>query len=281
MRNRRRKEKIRQKYIRVTVFVLMMMWTILGVIGVCTVAQLVWGKTLESKSGNVGKTVEWKSSAGEVKENPNEENQSKITQEQITCRQIYENNPDLLVLVNKEQELDVNYDSDLRRICGGRLEASAWMYQDLTELLRAAGDAGFHYWIASAYRSRQRQQELIDEDVQELMQQGWNYEDALMETYRETMPAGHSEHETGLALDILCSGNTTMDESQANEPANQWLVAHCADYGFILRYPKDKEDVTGIDYEPWHFRYVGREAAKYMEEHRMTLEEFCEAVGSV
>ena len=89
-----------------------------------------------------------------------------------------------------------------------------------------------------------------------------------------TLPAGHSEHETGLSLDILCSGNTQMDLTQANEPGNRWLVEHCAEYGFILRYPKDKENITGIAFEPWHFRYVGKEAAQFMSSRGLTLEEF-------
>lgn len=195
------------------------------------------------------------------------------------CRKIYEKNPKLCVLVNKEVELDPSFDSHLRSICRGRLEVSDWMYQDLTDMLHAAGEAGYDYWIASAYRSRARQQELVDEDVAALMRQGKNRREALEETLKETMPAGHSEHETGLALDILCSGNADMDASQAEEPANRWLLSHCSEYGFILRYPRDKVSVTGIAWEPWHFRYVGKEAAKYMAEQGLTLEEFCGAAA--
>ena len=101
-----------------------------------------------------------------------------------------------------------------------------------------------------------------------------SYEEALQETYRQVMPAGYSEHETGLALDILVSGNSNMDNTQEVFPGNQWLRAHCAEYGFILRYPKEKEEITGIDYEPWHFRYVGKEAARYLTKYDLTLEEF-------
>jgi D-alanyl-D-alanine carboxypeptidase len=115
---------------------------------------------------------------------------------------------------------------------------------------------------------------LIDDDVAERMEQGKSYDEALAETYMETMPAGYSEHETGLALDILCSGNMNMDESQAEEPGNQWLARHCQEYGFILRYPADKVSETEIDYEPWHFRYVGKEAAQYIAENELSLEEF-------
>jgi D-alanyl-D-alanine carboxypeptidase len=193
--------------------------------------------------------------------------------EMINTENKTEDDP-LLVLVNKDNELSEDYDSNLQSICGGRLEASEYLYEDLCAMLSDAKEAGYEYWIASAYRSRQRQQELVDEDVEALMQKGYSYEDALTETYRETMPAGHSEHETGLALDILCSGNTNMDITQADEPGNRWLLAHCSEYGFILRYPSDKEDVTGISYEPWHFRYVGKEAAQYIMGNGITLEEY-------
>lgn len=201
------------------------------------------------------------------------------TEEETACRRLYENNQELCVLVNKEVELPSDFDPALRSICGGRLMASEWMYQDLTEMLHAAETEGYTYWVASAYRSRRRQEELVEEDVKKLMEQGKSREDALAETLKETMPPGHSEHETGLALDILSAGNTSMDVSQAQEAANQWLVAHCSEYGFILRYPKDKASVTGIAWEPWHFRYVGKEAARYMTEHGMTLEEFCRSAG--
>jgi D-alanyl-D-alanine carboxypeptidase len=199
-----------------------------------------------------------------------------IEEERAQCRQIYENNPEILVLVNKEYELDPDYDPELCSICNGRLEVSDRMYEDLSDMLDAARADGETVWIASAYRSRERQQELVDEDVYALEKNGENYEDALEETYRATMPAGHSEHETGLALDILCSNNYNLDESQADESGNRWLVQHCQEYGFILRYPADKADITEIDYEPWHFRYVGKEAAEYITEHGLTLEEFTE-----
>ncbi|MBQ9141542.1 MAG: M15 family metallopeptidase [Lachnospiraceae bacterium] len=102
--------------------------------------------------------------------------------------------------------------------------------------------------------------------------------EALEKTYEQTMPAGKSEHETGLALDLLCSENVNMDISQADEPGNRWLAEHAHEYGFILRYPKDKEDITDIYYEPWHFRYVGKETAAFLYEQEWTLEEFWECL---
>lgn len=194
------------------------------------------------------------------------------------CQNIYAGQESLLVLVNRDYELQPSGQPVLRSICKGRLEAADILYEDLCAMLEDGGKAGYEYWIASAYRDRSYQQGLVDEDVEKYMAKGYTYEAALQKTYEYTMLAGQSEHETGLALDILCSTNTIMDESQAYEPGNRWLAEHCHEYGFILRYPADREDVTGIRYEPWHFRYVGREAAAYLAEKGWTLEEFYEAV---
>ena len=190
------------------------------------------------------------------------------------CQELYEEQEELLLIVNKDYELETSYQPVLRNICKGRLKAADILYEDLCAMLEDGGQAGYEYWIASAHRDRAYQQGLVDEDVKKYMAKGYTYEAALQKTYEYTMPAGQSEHETGLALDILCSTNMMMDESQAYEPGNQWLAAHCHEYGFILRYPADKEDVTGIKYEPWHFRYVGKEAAAYLRNKGWTLEEF-------
>lgn len=189
---------------------------------------------------------------------------------------IYEKNKQLLILVNARKALPEGYDASLRTICNGRLQASDRMYDELADMLEDASAKGHRYWIASAWRSRQKQQKLVDQDVRAGMEKGMSYELALKETYKETMPAGHSEHETGLALDILCSGNMAMDRSQETEPGNLWLRENSWRYGFILRYPENKKSLTGINYEPWHFRYVGKKAAAYMHSHNLTLEEFWE-----
>lgn len=196
-----------------------------------------------------------------------------------TERKIYKKHKQDLVLVNAEHAIEDSYDSSLRFICRGRLQASERLYSALSLMLSDAGEQGFHFWIASAYRSKERQQKLVDEDVAKAMRRGLSYQQALKETYQETMPAGHSEHQTGLALDILCSGNMAMDVSQKAEPGNRWLRKNCSHYGFILRYPEEKSDITGVSFEPWHFRYVGREAAEYMQEEGITLEEFWDRMG--
>lgn len=188
--------------------------------------------------------------------------------------EIYRENPEQMVLVNRENSLSPSYDAMLRKICGGRLEASSRLYEDLQTMFADAADAGHTYWIASAYRSRERQRELIEEEAAQLIREGMSREEALNEIYRETMPAGYSEHETGLALDILASDNMEMDQSQEMSAGNQWLRENCHKYGFVLRYPEDKSEMTGVDYEPWHFRYVGKRAARFLQTHGLTLEEF-------
>lgn len=190
------------------------------------------------------------------------------------AKRIYKRNKKTLVLVNAKYALKQSYQANLRTICNGRLYASSYLYDALVEMLADAKKEGFSYWIASAWRSREKQQKLIDEDVKNAMRRGLSYEEALLETYKETMPAGHSEHESGLALDILCSENTNMDLSQAQGAGNIWLRENCFHYGFILRYPSDKEDITGVHYEPWHLRYIGKEAAAFLKKHDLTLEEY-------
>lgn len=281
----------RMKRIRLALYLVFAIWAVLGLIGIITVSQWIltaaagtqervygggirWSQVLPDSEADMGESTE-DSGENSVREPSSGLEMKELTgEERAECGRLYRKYPELLVIANKEQGLPQDYSPRLRFICNGRLQAAEVMYDDLAAMLEAAGDAGFDYWIASGYRSRQRQQELIDEDVRKFMQGGMSYDAALEKTLEETMPAGHSEHETGLSLDILCSGNMDMDASQAYEPGNEWLVAHCAEFGFILRYPADREAVTGIAYEPWHFRYVGREAAQFMAEHELTLEEF-------
>lgn len=288
-------------------YVVLTVWGILGLVGMITVLQWIVGAAtgtgpraygLGVMSGPPAKPGTERASGGTGSDEPDDggdgsegtgqgmsggpagaENNGGAwyafsDEERAQIQRLCREYPELLVLVNKETELDIHYDSRLRNICNGRLQASGRLYDDLVAMLAAANREGYEYWIASAYRSRARQQELIDEDVQSFMALGMSYQEALAETLTETMPAGYSEHETGLALDMLCSGNEQMDISQAREAGNHWLVKHCAEYGFILRYPEDRVNITQIAYEPWHFRYVGKEAAKFIMDREITLEEF-------
>ena len=213
-----------------------------------------------------------------VQDNFSADNDTKDEGKSKKCLRIFNRNKDLLVLANRDNPLEYDYNPSLMYICNGRLQASFYLYDDLVNMLAEAKEQGYSYWIASAYRSPEKQQRLVDEDVNAFISRGMSYEDALKEVYKETMPAGCSEHQTGLALDILCSGNTNMDVSQMEEPGNKWLRENCYKYGFILRYPEDKTQVTGVNFEPWHFRYVGKEAAQYIMKNHITLEEFYQRI---
>jgi D-alanyl-D-alanine carboxypeptidase len=89
---------------------------------------------------------------------------------------------------------------------------------------------------------------------------------------------GTSEHQLGLAVDFVDTRYWTLDEKQAELPAQKWLMEHCWEYGFILRYPSEKSEITGIIYEPWHYRYVGREIALEIRDAGLTLEEYLETL---
>jgi D-alanyl-D-alanine carboxypeptidase len=89
---------------------------------------------------------------------------------------------------------------------------------------------------------------------------------------------GTSEHQTGLALDIVSSNNQTLEKEQEDTPEQQWLINNSYKYGFILRYPSEKSNITGISYEPWHYRYVGRETAKIIHDSGICLEEYLDSL---
>lgn len=183
---------------------------------------------------------------------------------------------DPLILVNKNHKLPEDYEVELMTMYDKVNRAAKEAYEPLNDMLAAGRAEGLAFEICSSYRDVEVQERLFQEDVDALMQQGYTYEEAYAEVEKETMPPGHSEHSTGLAFDIVSLGYQLLDAGQENTPETQWLHEHCAEYGFILRYPKGKEDITDISYESWHYRYVGVEAATYIMEQGITLEEYLE-----
>ncbi len=144
----------------------------------------------------------------------------------------------------------------------------------------AALQAGHRLFFASGYRSVDHQQVNFNHTYESHLINGLTEEEALKRTKEYLTEPGHSEHHTGLALDIvdeewIVAGNGLVPEYDT-QASQQWLTDTMADYGFILRYPAGKEDITNIQYESWHFRYVGEENAQFMVEHGLTLEEYIE-----
>ena len=150
---------------------------------------------------------------------------------------------------------------------------------DLQDMLGDMSQAGLSPLICSSYRSQERQQELYDNKVQRVMAEGASREAAQAEAARWVARPGTSEHQTGLAVDIVSLSNQMLDETQESTPEFQWLAENAWKYGFILRYPSDKSEKTDIAYEPWHFRFVGKEAAEEMHDLGLCLEEYLESLA--
>lgn len=162
-------------------------------------------------------------------------------------------------------------------------QVDARIMDDLEEMFAAAQAAGRNPVICSAFRSWDTQEYLYQNKIQRVMtEEGLTEEEAAVEAGTVVAVPGTSEHQIGLALDIVSSQYMNLDEKQMETEDQQWLMENSWKYGFILRYPLNKSDITGIIFEPWHYRYVGREAAKEIYEQDITLEEYlgAEPVGS-
>ena len=146
--------------------------------------------------------------------------------------------------------------------------------ESLSDLVSAAKEAGFEPYISVGYRSYADQQQLFNEKASELSKNGaYTYEEAQSIAAEIVAKPGTSDHQTGLAVDILDKEYEVLDYSQMDAKFFDWLDANCAQFGFIKRYPSNKKSVTGWD-EPWHYRYVGKEAAEFITGNGMCLEEF-------
>lgn len=178
-----------------------------------------------------------------------------------------------MLLVNAWHKLPEDYHVELKTLANG-LQVDARIYDDLNAMLTDCREAGVEPIVCSAYRTEDTQTRLYRNKVSRLLSAGWSRDTVEQEAARWVAPPGTSEHQTGLALDIVSADYQLLDEQQAQTPEQQWLMAHCWEYGFVLRYPTDKCAVTGIGYEPWHYRYVGKEAAREMQQKGLCLEEY-------
>ena len=181
-----------------------------------------------------------------------------------------------LVLVNPWNALPEGYEPDLTQLTGGHA-VDERCYPDLQDMMDACRAAGNDPLICSSYRTWEKQEQLFENKVSRLEAQGYRGETARLEAAKTVAVPGTSEHQLGLALDIVDRSNQNLDESQEDTAVQQWLMKHSWEYGFILRFPTGKSDVTGIIYEPWHYRYVGKEAAKEIYDWGICLEEYLDA----
>ncbi|MCR4754662.1 MAG: M15 family metallopeptidase [Lachnospiraceae bacterium] len=182
-----------------------------------------------------------------------------------------------LLLINKQHPVPDDYTFTLGTI-KGNMKCDERIIEPLAQMFKAAAYDGINLEVRSPYRDISRQEYLFDRKMKNYINQGYSYIDAYKESSAVVTVPGASEHQIGISLDITSDTYSMLNEGFEDTDAGKWLKDNSYKYGFILRYPKGKEDITGIIYEPWHFRYVGVEAATVMYEQDLTLEEFIDSL---
>ena len=187
-----------------------------------------------------------------------------------------------LKLVNAENPMtqedvpdvtEVPVDSNGYQVDARIVDAVVQMFED-------ARAEGLNPMICSAFRAWDTQVSLYENKISRVMnEEGLSQEDAAVEAATVVAKPGTSEHQIGLALDIVSYDYQELDDEQMNTPEQKWLMENCWKYGFILRYPVNKSEITGVIFEPWHYRYVGEKAAKEITEQDITLEEYLGAAA--
>ncbi|MBO4902471.1 MAG: M15 family metallopeptidase [Lachnospiraceae bacterium] len=182
-----------------------------------------------------------------------------------------------LLLVDQEHPIAEDYSPTFKSVRGKQVDER--IADDLSAMIKDAKEDGMNLMIVSAYRSYDRQSSLFSRKCRKYRREGLDEEEAYEKASHTVAAPGCSEHQLGLAVDIVSSSHTALTETFALTEEGEWLEQNCARYGFILRYPKGKEDVTGIIFEPWHFRYVGRDYAEQIMQQEITLEEYLAQKG--
>lgn len=181
---------------------------------------------------------------------------------------------DYLLLVNAETPIPDDYQAEIVDIPTRNTKGEKTAAEALCEMLAAGEREGMRFVVCSGYRTQDDQRKLYLNQIQKKLAEGLSETQAVTEAEKFSARPGYSEHQTGLAFDIVALAYQNLDAGYAETPEAKWLLAHAENYGFILRYPASKESVTGIGYEPWHYRYVGRVAARAITRSAITLEEY-------
>ena len=180
-----------------------------------------------------------------------------------------------IIVANPWNIIPADYSPSLQNTEGGMMVDKSCK-ESLDNMLAACRAAGHGVVVISAFRENSTQIYLYNNKVNYFLNQGLDAATARKEAGKVVAMPGTSEHELGLAVDLTDSAYTGLDEAQENTDTQKWLMEHCWEYGFILRYPNNKSDATGIIYEPWHYRYVGVEVARELQETGLCLEEYLE-----
>ena len=180
---------------------------------------------------------------------------------------------ELLTLVNPWNPLPDDWTVDLVTLDDGH-RVDSRCYEAYMEMINACKAAGYSPVNCSSYRAQETQQSLYDNKVQRLISSGMSEDEAKAEAAKAVAIPGTSEHQLGLAVDLVDANMQDLTSAQESTETQKWLMANSWRYGFIHRYPNGKTDITGIIYEPWHYRYVGKDAAQEIFNRDITLEEY-------
>lgn len=180
------------------------------------------------------------------------------------------------ILVNKEHPIDETFGPPETYLLQEKYKSDMRIKEATQAMFSAAEADGISLIACSGYRPYEVQQKLFNRA--KARYSNLSDEEAAIAAAKSVAKPGTSEHQTGLALDIVTPSYTNLDEGYADTDAAKWLAANAYQYGFILRYPKDKTEITQIIFEPWHYRYVGEAAAKIIFEEGLCYEEFYENI---
>ncbi len=174
-----------------------------------------------------------------------------------------------LILVNKDNYIPKDYKVKLLTLSNGK-KVDARIYPKLQQMFDAARASGINLHVAEGYRSEEEQEDMMEEKIESFIEEGKSEGEAKKLARKWVALPGTSEHQLGIAVDI----NSQI--STPSGPLYSWLANNSYKYGFILRYPPNKVSITGVKYEPWHFRYVGKSAAAQIHRQGICLEEYVE-----
>ena len=190
----------------------------------------------------------------------------------ITHHVASEDNGWNLILVNRNSYIPDDYKVELTELSNGE-KVDSRIYPELQEMFNDARAQGYGLFVREGYRTQEEQQQLLDEKIEAYENEGKSKSEAKKLAEQWVAIPGTSEHQLGIAVNI--NADTTKSSS---DDVYSWLAENAHKYGFIKRYPSDKTDITGVINEPWHYRYVGKEAALEIYSQGMCLEEYIDTL---
>lgn len=196
-----------------------------------------------------------------------------LSLDNITHHVASEDNGWNLILVNRDSYIPDDYQVELTELSNGK-KVDSRIYPELQEMFNDARAQGYGLFVREGYRTQEEQQRLMDEKIEAYENEGKSKSEAKKLAEQWVAIPGTSEHQLGIAVDI----NADTTKSSSDDVYN-WLAENAHTYGFIKRYPSNKTDITGVINEPWHYRYVGKEAASKIYSQGICLEEYIDTLG--